>query len=127
MASSGVGGAPAAKKGRYRLDLRPTTIAVKLPEGAPPGAGEEVARHLGTLGKMSLWSEAESEAGAGAGAGAGGGDLLVGFQDRAAAEAAFRAANGGVHKGQATVPTQSLGDLEVTLSWSNAKPTPGGE
>ena len=111
--SSGAG-APAAKKGRYRLDLRPTTIAVALPEGAPPGAVEEVARHLGTLGKVSQWS--------GGGAGAG---VLVGFQDRAAAEAAFMAANKGVHGGAATFPTTSLGDVEVTLSWTNVKPTPG--
>ena len=39
-----LGGAPATKKGRYKLDFRPTTIAVKLPQGTPPGAGEEVAK-----------------------------------------------------------------------------------
>ena len=50
--------------------------------------------------------------------------VLVGFQDRAA-EAAFMAANKGVHGGAATFPTTSLGDVEVTLSWTNVKPTPG--
>jgi hypothetical protein len=107
-------GAPPAKKGRYRLDLRPTTISVKLPEGTPPGAGEEVAKHLGTLAKVSQWSGGASTEEA----------VLVGFADRAAAEAAFVAANKGVHEGAATVPTQSFGDLEVTLSWTNAKPAP---
>jgi hypothetical protein len=91
---------------------------VKLPEGAAAGLAAEVATHLGTLGKVSQWSEAGAAAGAGAGSGggSGGGEVLVGFESRAAAEAALMAMNKGVHGRGCTPPLRTSPTTVLSLT-----------